>query len=90
MRTYLDMFSILVGLKGKKALGKKADNIRRQLVEGAGTRKIVIAITAQCRKHGGDWVYASIAQTQHVLNVPLSSARALVSEFTGRRTAPRV
>ena len=87
LKAYLDAFCILTGIKGEKTMSKKADDVRKKLTEGASDMRIILAIAKRCKAEGGNWIHATIAQTQQVLGIPLPYARALVSEFTGQKTS---
>lgn len=76
----------------KKNILRKArvtqDMVRRMILAGASDYRIVLVIAERCKAaKGGYWIHATIAQTQQVLGIPLSHARALVSEFTGQKTS---
>lgn len=86
-KAYMDAVLILTGIKGKKAMADKADEVRQLLIDGATTPRIVLAIMQRCKKENPQtWIRASIAQVAAVKDIPVVYARALVSEYSGVQT----
>jgi hypothetical protein len=77
-------FFILLNIKAKKIMGKKADRVR-DLITSKGTRpQIVLAIMARCKADPNivDWKHGAIFQVASILDIPCASARAMVSEYS--------
>jgi hypothetical protein len=83
----LETLLVLLGINSGKIMQNKADKVRKLLTEGASRPKIVVAIMLRCRANHKKWVSAAIAQTARVLDISILHARALVSEYSGEKTA---
>ena len=84
---YVRAFITLATPLGKKTMAKKADDIRKALIEGASPHRIAhVAVIRAQREHGEKWLHAAIAQLAQILGITRVNARVLISEHCTAKT----
>jgi hypothetical protein len=66
---------------GRKAMAKKAENVRDALIKGVSPHKMAQLVVERCqREHPEKWGRAAIAQLAEILRIDRDEARMWVSE----------
>jgi hypothetical protein len=75
-----------LAVPGKKTMEKKADEVRKALINGASPHKLALAVIKRAKcDYPATWKLAAIFQLAHMLHIAPATARILISEMTTER-----
>lgn len=73
--------------RGKKQMTRKADAIRKALIEGSSSHRLAQAAVNRARQdHPDKWLHCAIAQLANILGITRVNARVLISEHCTAKT----